>query len=64
MWPLSYLGFPTSIIGLALGVPGLKRRRRGIAVTGSLMCGMGLILTTVDLAIGLLDLILKTYFLY
>jgi hypothetical protein len=64
VWPLPYLGFPTSIAGLALGILGLKRHKEGTAVAGTVMSSLGLALTIVNLAFGLLDLILKTYFQY
>jgi hypothetical protein len=63
-WPLPFLGFPTNVIGLALGILGLKRHRRRMAVAGTAMCSIGLALTIANLAVGLLDLILLTYFRY
>jgi hypothetical protein len=64
VWPLPYLGFPTNVVGLTLGILGLKRHKKGMAVAGTIMCSMGLTLTIINLTIGLLDLILKTYFQY
>lgn len=64
VWPLPYLGFPFNVVGLALGILGLKRHGRGMAVAGTVMCSLGLALTIANLAFGLLDFILKTYFQY
>ena len=64
VWPLPYLGFSTNVIGLALGILGLRRHRRRMAIAGTVMCSVGLALTIVDFTFGLLDLVLRTYFVY
>lgn len=64
MWPIQYAGFLVSAAGLALGALMLRHRKSGIAVAGIVLAGIGLALTVVNLKIGLLDLILKTYFQY
>ena len=64
MWPIHPAGFLTSIVGLALGIVELRHGRRGLALPGVVLAGIGLVLVIVDWKIGLLDLILKTYFQY
>lgn len=61
-WPLPFLGFPINIVGLFLGIVSLRRSRGGMAIAGTIVCTIGLVLTAVNLSIGLLDLILRTYF--
>ena len=61
-WPLPFLGFPINLAGLFLGIVSLSRSRGGMAIAGIIMCTLGLVLTAVNLSIGLLDLILRTYF--
>lgn len=64
VWPVQYVGFPVSIAGLVLGVLTLWRRKRAMAVAGIVLASIGLALAVVNVRIGLLDLILKTYFEY
>lgn len=64
MWPIQYGGFLVSATGLALGVVMLRRRKSGMAMAGIVLASIGLALTIINLKIGLLDLILKTYFQY
>lgn len=61
-WSLPYLGFPINIIGLVVGILQLKHHRNGMAIAGIVMCTVGLSLTIVNISIGLLSFILKTYF--
>jgi hypothetical protein len=64
VWPIYYIGFLVSIAALVLGFVVLRRHKSGMAVTGITLAGIGLALTIINLAIGLLDLVLKTYFQY
>ena len=64
MWPIQYGGFLVSATGLVLGVVMLRRRKSGMAMAGIVLSSIGLALTIINLKIGLLDLILKTYFQY
>ena len=61
-WPLPYLGFPINVVGLVLGITGYRRSKGGMAVAGTILCTLGLVLTMVNLSMGLLDLIMRTYF--
>ena len=64
MWPIQYGGFLVSATGLVLGVVTLRHGKSGMAMAGIVLAGIGLALTIINLKIGLLDLILKTYFQY
>lgn len=62
IWPIAYIGLPVSTVGIASGVFSRSRQKSAMAVVGIILGAIGLGLTIVDLRIGLLDLILKTYF--
>ena len=64
VWPIPWLGLLVSIVGLSIGGITLSRHKSGMAIAGIILAVIGLSLTIVDLKIGLLDLILKTYFQY
>ncbi len=64
VWPIPWLGLLVSVFGLSIAGITLKRRKSGTAVAGIVLAVIGLSLTIVNLKIGLLDLILKTYFQY
>ncbi len=64
VWPIHYIGFLISILGLSAGIFLLRRRKNGMLIAGIIFAGIGLVLTAIDLKIGLLDIILKTYFQY
>ena len=64
LWPIPYAGFPVSIMGLVLGVIVLRRRKSRLAVAGVALSSIAFITTIVDLKVGILDTILKTYFQY
>ena len=64
VWPIPWLGLLVSIVGLIIGGITLKRHKSRVAVAGIILAVIGLSLTIVNLKIGLLDLILKTYFQY
>lgn len=51
-WCLPFLGYPVTIVGLVLGILGLKSPRRGIAIAGIVLCSVFLIATTVNSVIG------------
>jgi hypothetical protein len=64
VWPLAYLGFPVNLAALGLGILQLRRRHGGMAIAGAMMGAIGLGLTIANLTMGLLDLILKRFFMY
>ncbi len=64
VWPIHYIGFIFSVLGLVAGIFLLRRHKDGTLIAGIVFAGVGLLLTAVDLRIGLLDFILKTYFQY
>ena len=64
VWPISWLGLLVSISGISLGGITISRHKSGMAIAGIILTCIGLSLTIVNLKIGLLDLILKTYFQY
>jgi hypothetical protein len=52
-WCLPILGLPVTITGLALGVRGLSSRStKGLAIAGVALCGVGLLLSMVNAAVG------------
>jgi hypothetical protein len=48
-----WLGGPLSVIGLALGFPGVKSSAKGTAIGGLLLSGLGLLLVIVFIALNL-----------
>jgi hypothetical protein len=62
LWPIPYAGFPVSIIGLVIGFTVRRHRKSGIATTGIVLSGIGLLITLINLKIGILDIILRKYF--
>lgn len=64
IWPIQWCDFLIIAAAFTLGIVVLRRRKSGVALAGIILASIGLVLTTVDLQIGLLDLILKTYFQY
>jgi len=62
LWPIAYVGFPVNIIGLIAGIIVIRRRKSGMAMTGIILSGIGLLLTLVNLKFGILSLILTKYF--
>jgi len=51
-WFLPIIGFPVTITGLVLGIKSLNGPRRGIATAGIVLCIIGLVITTINAAIG------------
>jgi hypothetical protein len=64
LWPIPYAGFPVSIASLVLGIIVLRRGKSRLAVAGIVLSSIGFVTTIIDLKIGILDIILKTYFQY
>ncbi len=64
LWPIPYAGFLASIIGLVLGIIVRRRQKSGLATIGIILSGLGLLITLVNLKVGILDIILKKYFQY
>jgi hypothetical protein len=51
-WLLPIIGFPVTITGLVLGIKSLNGPRRGMATAGIVLCIIGLVITTINAAIG------------
>ena len=51
-WCLPIAGLPVSIVGIVMGVKGLKSNRRGMAITGLILSCIFLVLTLVNAAVG------------
>jgi hypothetical protein len=51
-WCLPICGFPINLAGLILGIMGQKSPNRGMAITGAILSGIGLILTLINAALG------------
>lgn len=64
LWPIPYAGLSVSIIGLGAGILVRRHRKSGMAMTDIVLSAVGFLLTLVNLKMGLLDLILRTYFQY
>jgi hypothetical protein len=62
IWPIAYISLPISALGVASGLFAHRRRKSVMAIAGVLLAAVGLALTILDLKIGLLDLVLATYF--
>ena len=64
LWPIPYAGLVISIIGLVIGIMVKRRQNSGLAAAGIVLSGLGLLITLVNIKIGIMDIILKTYFQY
>jgi len=53
-WLLPICGGPTSVTALVLGFMGLSSSRRGLAIAGIVLGGVGLALTVGNAALGIL----------
>lgn len=62
VWPIAYIGFPINIIGLITGILAMRRHKSGLAIAGIILSIIGLVLTAVNLKVGILGIIIKTYF--
>lgn len=51
-WCLPVAGFPVTIIGIVLGVIGMKKGGRGMAIAGIIMCSITLLLTLINSILG------------
>lgn len=51
-WCLPLLGYPVCITGLILGIVGINKGGKGMAIAGIVMCSITLLLTLVNSAIG------------
>ncbi len=51
-WMIPILGFPTSIIGLVLGVNSMKGNKRGIALAGVILNSVALVFVAANIAWG------------
>lgn len=62
VWPIAYVGFPVNILGLITGIIAIRKRKSGMAVAGIILSVIGLVLTLVNLKVGILGIIIKNYF--
>lgn len=53
-WCLPILGYPVSIVGLVLGILGIKKGGRGMAIAGIIMCSITLALTLGNSILGVI----------
>lgn len=51
-WCIPLFGFPVCITGLVLGILGIKKGGKGMAIAGIILCAITLLLTLVNSAIG------------
>jgi hypothetical protein len=51
-WFCPIIGLPVTIVGMALGITDLKSAYRGIAITGVVLCVIGLVFSTLNAAVG------------
>jgi len=51
-WFIPIIGAPITIIGLIFGIKGLKSLKRGVAITGIVLCSIGLLATIVNASMG------------
>jgi hypothetical protein len=61
-WPVPYAGLAVSIIGLAIGFAAIRQRKSSIATAGIVLSGVGLLLTLINLKVGILGFLLRKYF--
>jgi hypothetical protein len=64
VWPIPWFDLLVNITGLSMGGIALSHHKSSMAIAGFILAAIGLSPTIVNLKIGLLDLILKTYFQY
>ena len=62
VWPIAYVGFPVNILGLITGIIAIRKHKSSMAVAGIILSIIGLVLTLVNLKVGILGIIIKTYF--
>ena len=51
-WCIPLLGFPVCITGLILGIIGIKKGGKGMAIAGIIMCSITLLLTLGNSILG------------
>ncbi len=51
-WFIPLCGFPVSIAGVVLGILGLKNSKKGMAIAGLIMAGIGLLLVLINAIFG------------
>ena len=51
-WFIPIIGLPITIIGLVFSIKGLKSLKHGVAITGIVLCSIGLLLSIVNASIG------------
>ena len=61
-WPVPYAGFLVSIIGIAIGFAVRRQRKSSVATAGIILSGVGLLVTLINLKVGILNVILRQYF--
>ena len=61
-WPVPYAGFLVSIIGIAVGFAVRRQRKSNIATAGIILSVIGLLVTLINLKVGILGVILRKYF--
>jgi hypothetical protein len=52
-WLLPICGFPSSIVGLVLGLMSINSTKRGMAIAGIVMCAISLVASIVNAIIGM-----------
>lgn len=53
-WCLPIFGYPVSIVGLVLGILGIKKGGRSMAIAGIIMCSITLALTLGNSILGVI----------
>lgn len=51
-WCLPILGFPVTIVGIILGIIGMKKGGRGMAIAGIIMCSITFLITLINSILG------------
>lgn len=51
-WCIPLFGYPVCITGLVLGIVGLNKGGKGMAIAGIIMCSITLLFTVINSAIG------------
>jgi hypothetical protein len=51
-WCLPIVGFPVCLTGLILGIIGIKKGGKGMAIAGIIMCAITLLLTIINSVLG------------
>ena len=51
-WCIPCAGLPMGIVGLILGIKGLKSENRGMAIAGIVLCSLTLVASLINAVIG------------